>query len=384
MDTWTQLRDQFPVTRRWAYLDHAAVAPLSAPAQRAMCEHAMDVVENGVVHEPLWNRRMEEVRHLAAQLLAAEPSEIAFVKNTSEGIGFVAEGFPWQQGDNVITAAEEYPANLYPWMNLARRGVELRMVPSRGNRIVIDDLRAVMDDRTRVVALSFVEFASGFRNDLDTIGSLCRERGVFFFVDAIQGLGHLPLDVSKTPIDALSADGHKWLVAPEGAALFWIRRDVMDRIHPVGVGWKNVVGARDFSTIDFRFRSDAARYESGTLYVAGIHALGASLELLLKSNINAIADRIYSLTEYLCEKARTAGIEVFSSRAAAEWSGIVSLVMPTLDVRSVMKRCRQEGVVVNVRAGRLRVSPHCYNTREEMERLIEVLTRSATVGNTTP
>src|SRR5438067_1191102 len=152
---WTRLRDDFPVTQRWAYLDHAAVAPLSRPAQQAVAGWATDMVENGHIHEPAWNQRVEEVRQLAARLIHADdPLDIAFVKNTSEGVGIVAEGFPWKPGDNIVTAAEEYPANIYPWMNLASRSVEIRTVPSRDRRIWIDDLRSTIDSRTRLVSLS--------------------------------------------------------------------------------------------------------------------------------------------------------------------------------------------------------------------------------------
>ncbi len=369
---WSTLREQFPVTRRWAFFDHAAVAPLSAPAQRAFVEYAADLAENGDVHESLWVRRVGEVRKLSARLLNADALDVAFVKNTSEGVGIVAEGFPWQPGDNIVTAAEEYPANIYPWMNLARRGVELRLVPSRGNRIAVDDIRALIDARTRLVSLSFVEFASGFRNDLDRIGALCRERGIFFFVDAIQGLGVFPLDVSRTPIDALSADGHKWLLAPEGAGVFWIRREWVDRLQPIGVGWHSVVNATDFSKIDFTLKPHAGRWESGTLNVPGIHALGASLELLLGQGIDAVAARVLELTDHLCERAKSAGLEVFSSRLPGEQSGIVSLTAPG-DARALVKRCKDAGIVINLRAGRLRVSPHCYNSHEEIDRLVQTL-----------
>jgi selenocysteine lyase/cysteine desulfurase len=371
---WTSLREQFPVTRRWAYFDHAAVAPLSAPAQRAVVEWATDLTDNGEIHEPLWFRRVNEVRGLAGRLLNADPLDIAFVKNTSEGIGIVAEGFPWQPGDNVVSAAEEYPANVYPWLNLAGHGVELRTVASRGSRLLLDDIRAAIDQRTRVVSLSWVEYASGFRNDLDAVGQLCRERGILFFVDAIQGLGVLPLDVARMPIDGLAADGHKWLVAPEGAGVFYLRREWVDRLHAVGVGWNSVVGARDFSKIDFTLKPHAGRWESGTLNVAGIHALGASLELLLGLDVARIAERVLELTTSLCERAAAAGLEVFSSRAAAEWSGIVSLVSPGPDHRALVRRCRDQGIVINQRAGRLRVSPHCYNTTEEIDRLMRALT----------
>jgi len=369
---WAVLREEFPVTRRWAFFDHAAVAPLTGRAQRAITEWAADMADNGDVHEPRWNRRVEEVRGLFGKLLNAEPLDIAFVKNTSEGIGIVAEGFPWRPGDNIVTAAEEYPSNLYPWMNLAGRGVAVRAVASREGRLWIDDLRAAMDLRTRLVSLSFVEFASGFRNDLDAIGSLCRERGVYFFVDAIQGLGMLPLDVRQTPVDFLAADGHKWLLGPEGAGIFYLRRELLNLLHPVGVGWNSVVGARDFSRIDFTLKPHAGRWESGSLNVAGITGLGASLELLLEIGVPAIAGRVQELTDDLCTRAARGGLPVYSSRRPEDWSGIVSLTVPD-DPRQRVARCRSEGIVINQRAGRLRISPHCYNTREEIERLISAL-----------
>ncbi len=369
---WAKLRAEFPVTGRWAFFDHAAVAPLTARAQRAMAEWAADMAANGDVNEPRWVRRVEEVRALAGRLLNADPLDIAFIKNTSEGIGIVAEGFPWQPGDNIVTAAEEYPANIYPWMNLARRGVECRRVPSRDNRLHIDDVRNAIDSRTRVVSLSFVEFASGFRNDLAALGTLCRERGVFFFVDAIQGLGVLPLDVQALPIDALAADGHKWLLGPEGAGIFWIRRDWVERLHAVGVGWNSVVGSRDFSKIDFHLKPHAGRWESGTLNVAGITALGASMELLLEIGIPNVAARVMQLTDYLCEQAPRAAFTVYSSRDEREKSSIVSLTAPG-DVRDLVRKCRDRGIVVNRRAGRLRVSPHCYNSNEEIDRLLNAV-----------
>src|SRR5437870_1958060 len=163
---WNTLRNEFPITRRWAFFDHAAVAPLTGRAQRALTEWAADMAAHGVAHEPVWSRCVEEVRGLCGRLLNADPLDIAFIKNTSEGIGIVAEGYPWRPGDNVVTAEDEYPANRYPWMNLAARGVEVRAVASRGGRLLLDDLRAAIDGRTRLVSLSFVEFATGFRNDL--------------------------------------------------------------------------------------------------------------------------------------------------------------------------------------------------------------------------
>ncbi len=372
MDADTEFRRQMPVCRRWAFLDHAAVAPLPALTAVAMTEYAQDLSENGVASFRRWSQRIAEVRRLAAQLLNSHPGEIAFIKNTSEGIDFVAEGFPWKTGDNVVFAAEEYPANQYPWMNQVHRGVECRRVPSRGNRILIDDIRAAIDSRTRLVSLSFVEFASGFRHDLEAIGSLCRERGIFFFVDAIQGLGALPLDVQRCPVDFLAADSHKWLLGPEGIGIFWIRSDLIDLLHPISIGWNSVVEPYEFTRIDFCLKPTADRWEGGAANVAGIHALGTSLDLLLRFGIASIERRILELTDELCDKAPRAGLSVFSSRTAREKSGIVSLETRR-DPGELVRRCREAGVIVNQRAGRLRVSPHAYNTTEDLERFLEAV-----------
>lgn len=370
---WTALREEFPITKRWAFFDHAAVAPLTARAQRAVADWAAELADNGPVHHGRWMQRIEEVRGLAAQLLGADPLDVAFIKNTSEGVGIVAEGFPWRAGDNVVIAEEEYPANVYPWLNLAERGVDVRTVPSRERRIEIDDIRAAMDAKTRIVSLSAVEFASGFRNDLDHIGQLCREKDALFFVDAIQSLGACPLSVKQSPIDFLAADGHKWLLGPEGAGIFYIRRDLLDMLHSVGVGWNSVVSSREFSTIDFRLKPHAGRWESGSYNVAGITGLGASLELLLQIGIPEIWERILSLTDHACEQLQRVGLEIYSSRRAQDKSGIVSIVSPTRDPRGLVRRLRAEGVVINQRAGRLRISPHCYNSTAELDRLIALL-----------
>jgi selenocysteine lyase/cysteine desulfurase len=373
---WNRFREHFPVTKAWAFFDHAAVAPLPTPAVRAMAEYTEDMSLNGALAEKRWTQRREEIRALAGQLIDADPLDIAFVANTTAGIGIVAEGFPWAAGDNVVTAAEEYPSNQYPWMNLRDRGVEVRAVASRGNRVAIDDIRAATNDRTRVLSLSAVEFASGYRNDLDALGELCRKYGTFFFVDAIQALGAFPIDVRHAPIDALAADGHKWLLGPEGAGLFYIRREWVDRLHPVGVGWNSVVGATDFGTIDFRLKPHAGRWEGGTHNFAGIAGLGASLRLLLDAGIPTISERVLALTDLLCEQASRIGWQVFSSRLDGEKSGIVSLMKDGISPWAVKKRCQEAKIVVNVRAGRLRVSPHAYNSFEEIDRLIDLLAQA--------
>ncbi len=328
---------------------------------------------NGDVFLERWIHRIEQVRASAARLLGADLKEIAFIKNTSEGICFVAEGFPWKPGDNVVTAAEEYPANLYPWMNLNGRGVEVRLVPSRGCRIELTDVFAAVDERTRLVSLSSVEYASGFRNDLEAIGSFCRQHGIYFFVDAIQGLGVLPLDVSQLPIDFLAADGHKWMLGPEGAGLFFIRKELVELLHPISVGWKSVVNATDFSKTDFRLRPYAGRWESGTLNVGGIVSLGASIDLLLEIGIPEVARRVLHLTDYLCERLARANLTVASSRLDGERSGIVSIECPPAALSILFALLPRRGRHYQSTRQPLGASPHFYNSEEDIDRLVSRL-----------
>jgi cysteine desulfurase / selenocysteine lyase len=373
---WSRFREQFPVTAHWAFFDHAAVAAPPTPCVKVQCEWAEDKARNGVASYHHWAERVEETRRRAGRLLNADPLDICFVSSTTHGIAIVAEGFPWRPGDNVVICSEEYPSNQYPWMNQCDRGVEVRSVASRGNRIDIADIRNAMDARTRVLAISSVEFGSGFRNDLAALGELCRSRGIFFFVDAIQSLGAVPMDVQQLPIDALSVDGHKWLLGPEGAGIAYVRREWVERLHPIGVGWNSVVNWQDFGAIDFRLKPHAGRWEGGTVNVGGIVGLGESLQMLLDVGIPEVFSRVKELSDYLCERAPIAAAEVFSSRRPGEESGIVSLLTPGHDPKDLMRRCKAAGVIVNVRGGRLRVSPHAYNTFEEIDRFIDAIKAS--------
>lgn len=371
------LRAEFPVCERYAFLNHAAVGPLSRRARDKILAWAEDSTIHGSVHGAAWWAEVEETRRGAAKLLSADAAEIAFVGNTSCGLATIAEGFPWREGDAVVVPASDYPSNEYPWMQLADRGVALRPVPTTDGRFTLEDLDRAIDGRTRLVAVSHVHFASGWRCDLDAVGRLCRDRGVDLCVDAIQGLGILPIDVARTPIDYLAADGHKWLLAPEGAGVLFVRREKIAKIRPPQVGWKSVVGKDDYSTIDFRLREDATRFEPGSFNVVGIVALGASLSLLDELGQSYVRDRIKSRTDYLVSRLASVGIKVASPRDGDQWSGIVSFSPLEGSAMSALARCRRAGVVVATRAGRLRVSPHVYNNEADIDRLIAILAEPA-------
>ncbi len=369
-----EFRAHFPVLKQWAFLDCAAVAALPDVAVQAFHDYTALLSQNGIAGYLDWAERVRGVRNLAARLInAPNVEDICFIPSTTFGIGLVAEGFPWQVGDNVVLPAEEFPSNVYPWQNLKDRGVEARLVPSRGPRVHIDDLRDAMDSRTRVLAVSAVEFASGYANDLSALGELCRSRDIFFFVDAIQRLGMIPLDVQALGIDALSADSHKWLLGPEGAGIAYIRGEWAERFRTVMVGFNSTVNPWDYSKLDFTQKPHAGRWEGGAYNTAGIFAMGASLQLLLDTGPAAIWSHIESLSDELCAKAPERGLEVFSSRTAGEKSGIVMLTMPGCDPAELLKRCRDAGVIVANRRDRLRVSTHAYNSSEDINRFLDAV-----------
>ena len=370
---WTRFRAEMPVARRWAYFDHAAVAPLSGPAQRALVQWSEDAAANGDAFYPPWMQRVEETRQRAAAMIHAQPEEIALILNTTAGVNLVAEGFPWQPGDNVVIPDNEFPTNQYPWLNLQDRGVETRRVRTEGGRVPLEDLADACDRRTRIVAVSWVAYSSGWRQDLDRLAEMVHRRGALLFLDAIQGLGVFPLDVGRTPVDFLAADGHKWLLGPEGAGVFFIRREHLGRLRPVGVGWNSVAGAHDFHRIDFTLKDSAERYEGGSVNVACLTALGASLELLNRFGPEAISRRVLEITDLACSRLAEIGAVIDSDRSEAHKSGIVAFQLPGRDPDALRRQCLQREVVLSCRAGRLRISPHAYNDASDVDRLIQSL-----------
>jgi selenocysteine lyase/cysteine desulfurase len=373
-DTLQRFRDELPVTATCAYLNHAGMAALPRRSAARMKTLADTVAQTGDRRWPERNDEVERVRGLAARLLGArEPREVAFVENTSTGLSMVAEGIAWQPGDNVVGAQLEFPSNVYPWMRLADRGVEYRTVPERDGRIDEDELLEQIDDRTRMLVLSWVQYASGYRADLARLGAACRERGVLFCVDVIQGLGALALDVERDLVDIAAAAAHKWLLGPEGIGLLYVSDRVVEMLRPVRSGWRSMRNLFEWTDFTIAFADGAKRFESGTLNVYGIHALGGSLEVLLAADPLDVEVRILALTEQAAAGLAARGFTVISSRRPGETSGIVTAVHPEVPAGELVRRCAAADVVAAARAGRFRISPHFYNTEEEIDRCLEAL-----------
>lgn len=375
MPSWDDFRSRMPVATEWAYFDHAAVAPLSGPARDALRDWADDVASAGDAHWPTWRGRVEYARQLAARLIGADEAEIALIRNTTEGVNLVAEGFPWRPGDNVVLPAGEFPTNLFPWLNLADRGVEVRQVPAENERLDLDRLADACDERTRIVAASWVGYATGWRNDPRELAEVAHSRGALLFLDAIQGLGVFPLDVRQSGVDFLAADGHKWLLGPEGAGVFYLRREHLDRLRPLGLGWNSVRQAGDYADPQLDLKPDAGRYEGGTYNMGGIAALAESLALLLEFGVEAISQQLLDTTDELCRTLSEAGATIVSDREGDRRSGIVAFDWPGEDPAAVRKRCLDRQVALSCRGGRLRISPHAYTNKEDAERLLAALER---------
>ena len=354
------------------FFDHARVAPLPERVRKVVTEFVDDATRFGTTHYDNWVIGVDHARKSFAKLINASDDEVAFVKNTSEGLSIVANGLDWRPGDNIIIPNNEFPANVYPWWNLKRIGVETRMASAVEGRVLFEDLVKHVDAQTRLISISSVGCNSGFRCDLNRIGAFCKEKGILFCVDAIQSLGILPMDVKRDYIDFLSADGHKWMLSVEGLGGFYISRDVMEKVYPVTVGWGNMVNALDFMDYEFAFRPNADRFEEGSLNTMSIHAFGAALDLLLETGIKKIKNRVMMLGDRILLKLNQRGLKIYSSTRPEERSGNISFVMRQ-DVSKLYGWMLKNKVKLTVRDGHIRLSPHFYNDEDEVDHFFNLL-----------
>lgn len=366
---WEAYRRDFPVTAQLIYLNHASIAPLCGPAAQAMGDLMDDVLRFGSLHYDKWMEAYAGLRMVAAKLMGASADEIAIVKNTSEGISTVALGLDWKPGDRVVAFREEFPANYFPWLRLESRGVEICWLS------IYDGLDRIAKavQGARLLAISYVNYLSGHRVDLPAIGKLCRDNRCFFFVDAIQGLGAFPLDVDVCQVDALAADGHKWMLGPEGNGILYVRKAWQDRIEPVEFGWTNPAQYFDYASRDMTLRPDAGRYECGTLNTVGCFGLRAALEYLLGVGIERVTAAVANLAARVEHGVRAKGYEVMQPRTADTGSGIVSFRHPTRDARSLLSDLKRQGIVGATRQGWLRLSPHFYISPADIDQTLRCL-----------
>lgn len=369
-----ELRHLFPVTNQHTFLNHAAIAPLSTKVTDIMAAHIGEVAAAASHGYPRWMEQVDTVRQSAATLIGVDAQDIAFVGNTSGGLATIAEAFPWQAGDAVMFTVPDYPANVYPWQHLRSRGVELRPVPRQNGRIEPEQLQAAWQPNVRMLAMSSVDYATGFAADLPAIGRWCAQQNTLFAVDAIQSLGVVPLDAQECGIHFLATGAQKWLLGPMGTGLLYLHPEQRQRLRPPLVGWKSVVEPENFD-LNFELREDAARFEPGTLNLTGIFGLGAALELLLEIGIDNIRLRVLSLLERLAGRCTELGLTSPTPVEEENRAGIYSVEVPEPD-RS-FRTLTEAGIFHSLRDGRLRFSPHFYNSEEEIDRTIDLLAHNA-------
>ncbi len=362
---------EFPVRKSLVYFNHAAVAPLPRRVAEAIAAHNENARDRGAVDWRRWYAAIEQTREKVARFLGARPGEIAFLPNTSWGLNLVAQAFAWKEGDNVVTDDMEFPSNAYPWLALEKRGIECRMARNRGGRITLDDIARKVDERTRILAVSWVAFHNGWVYPIEEISKFCRERGILFVLDAIQGLGALPLDAGKAGVDVLAADSHKWLLGPEGCAVFYVSESARDRVPPLFAGWWNIKHERGYLDYSLDFYDGARRYEPGTLPTANIAGLSAAIDLLSQVGPETIRARILGVCESL-KRGLTERCWTISSPEPLR-SGILSAARPDTDSRDLARRLEERGVITAPREGSVRFSPHFCNDPGEVSRILQVL-----------
>ena len=364
-----------PVTARGVYLNHAGVSPAPACVVRAVREAAdlsardpLGFFMDGVV---VWQA---SARGRLARMMGVPAEHLALVKNTGHGLSLVADGLRLEPGDNVVSVDCEYPSVVYPWYAQADRGIETRLVTPRADgTFTPDDLAAVMNEKTRVLTLSWVQFGTGFRCDLTAFAALAHAHGALFVADVVQGLGALPLETEKWEVDIAVTGSHKWLMAPGGAGGLYIAPHALERMRLVNMGALSVVDVPKFDPLDFTVKPTAQRYEEGTPNGLGLAGLDAALSLLEEVGVEAIAAQVMALAEDAAEKLEAKGYQVTSPRADNQRAGLVMFQHPTHTNEAVMEALTAAGVTAAVRGGKLRFSPHFYNTHEEIERAVEAL-----------
>jgi len=369
-------RREFPVAREKIFLAHAGVCPLP----RRVAEAIADCANQGTLgdQEEFMLSRLDHARKLAATLIHCQPEEIALLGPTSLGLSFVASGLKFRRGDNVLIYHDDYPSNVYPWMSLSERNVEVRLLNTRGlGTIRPRDVSGQIDENTRMVALASCHFISGFRIEINEIGRLLRERGILFCLDAIQTLGAFPTSVEH--VDFLAADSHKWLLGPCGAGIFYARRDLQENLNPPVWGWHNIRNPNFVAQDKIEFRRDARKFEAGTQNLLGVTGLIAAMELALEVGVENIAAELLRKRVWLVPELQKRGYTVLNPTPTPENTGsIISFFANDREMPALHRKMTEAGIIASLRMDRsgqnyIRISPHYYNTDEELRRVLELL-----------
>jgi selenocysteine lyase/cysteine desulfurase len=371
-------KGEFPVTEKWSWFNHATFGPPPRAYLKAVGEFAEQMAAGDLPEGyGLWGETVDRVRAKAARFVNCEPDDVAFLKSTAEGLGVVALGLDWQSGDEVIAYNQAFPADVYPWLNLAGKGVELKLIVDKGRqRHDVADVEALMTPRTRVVCLELVNFNNGFRAPIEEIAGLCHERGAWLLVDATQAAGALRIDVRELGCDVLVAHGYKFLMSGWGTAICYFAPHTRARLGVPEPGWKSLRQIRNVpSLVDYNldFATEARRWEPGVPDITSIMGTGAVIDLMTELGTDQIEERVLAYGAEVADALEGRGWSVVSSREPGERSGILSAQREGVDTAAVLEELRRRNVACAVREGRMRVSVQFYNDRSDLDRLLDCL-----------
>ena len=368
-----KIREQFPVTRNKVFMNHAAQSPLPKPVADVVRRYVDDFSNFGTSSIE-WN---DGGKPFFAKMIGAKPEEIAFVENTSVGLNIAANALHYPSGSKIVTTDLEYPSVVYPWLR-RKLGVKVEYVRNVDGKILLEDVEKTVDDNTVAVAVSHVEYVNGFRHDLRALSEIAHEHGAYLIVDAIQSAGVIPIDVKRDNVDFLATACYKWLLSPPGAGYLYVKEELIEKFEPPFVGWRSVK-EEVFETLDFwdiwslRLSETASRFEVGSPSFISLVGANEALKMLLSIGIEIIEERIIKLTDYLIEAVKSLGLKLQTPEERQYRSGIVNFKIDK--AQEMTKKLKERGIVVSARAHGIRVSPHFYNTKEEIDKLVEEVKR---------
>jgi len=365
---------EFKLSEDIIHMNHAAVGPWPTRTRQAVEKFAEENATLGSKNYLAWVDHETELRDMLASLInAPSKDDIALLKSTSEALSVVAHGLNWQAGNNVVISDQEFPSNRIVWESLSRYGVMVKQIDLQSAEMPEQALIDACDNNTRLLAISSVQFASGLRMDLQKLGQHCSENNILFCVDAIQSIGAVQFDVQQCHADFVMADGHKWMLGPEGLALFYCRADLREQLQLHQYGWHMVEHAHDFSRTDWQPAHNAKRFECGSPNMLGSHALRASISLLLEVGMDNVAQRLLKNTEYLATQInQQSKLDIVSTMEPGRYAGIVTFRHQDVDTETLYQYLMQQGVICAPRGGGVRFSPHFYTSEADIERAVHL------------
>jgi selenocysteine lyase/cysteine desulfurase len=365
----TEARELFPIVNKILYFDAASLTPYCTPVLDAQERFARERRDLGSLQYDEWYERIDNSRKLAAILINASPREIAFVKNTTEGVNLTASIIDWEKGDEVLVCDCDFPTNIFPFLNLKNRGVTVKYVRCKNGRAYLEEIEEEFSDKTRLLSISHVFYNSGYRIDLEELGKLCKERRILLHVDAAQSLGAFKINAEKAGIDFLSACGFKWLLSPLGTGVYFMKKRYIELEPPI-LGWLSVKDHEKLNTKRLEILKSSKRFEAGTLNIGGFLGMAAAMELINSIGIRTIEKRVLELSQTLAEALDRTGRRVISDIDKKHRSGIICVEKGNI----TKDHLRERGIVATVRKN-LRLSPHIYNDEEEIEKLANAISK---------